>query len=396
MSKQHPVDVARWTTARLIAGAALPLGLLALLIVLFTTTNAGLDLASPAPVERLTIERFVLEPGLISTHVRNTGPAELRIALVSVNDSIWPATASPSEVIPRLGSARIDLRFPWVEGEAYHVAIFSSNSIVFSGKIPVAFATPTPTLPMLGSFTLIGLYVGVIPIALGLAWLPLLRQAGRRAILFLTALTAGVLVVLGIETLAEAVEKGKALPGPFQGLVVVGFGALATFLLLRAVTESRTEAQLASNRRFTLSYLIALGIGLHNLGEGLAIGAAYALGEIALGAFLVIGFIVQNVTEGVAIVVPILRERIRMAHLVGLGALAGLPTIAGTWIGGFTSSPLLGTLFLAIGAGAIFEVLWEVGSLATHESERLRAPFVAFAGVAVGMLVLYLTGLLVA
>jgi ZIP family zinc transporter len=385
------------STSRLVAGALVPLGLLALLIVLFTTTNAGLDLASPAPVEELTIERFVLAPGLISAHVRNTGPAELRVALVSVNDSIWPASSSPSDVIPRLGSARIDLRFPWVEGEAYHVAIFTENSIVFSGDIPVAFATPQPTLPMLGSFALIGLYVGVVPIALGLAWLPVLRQAGRRAVLFLTALTAGVLVILGVETLAEAVEQGQALPGSFQGQAVVGLGAVGMFLLLRAVSRPGADGESrASERRFALSYLIALGIGLHNLGEGLAIGAAYALGEAALGAFLVIGFIIQNVTEGIAIVVPILRERIRILHLVALAALAGLPTIAGTLIGGLTYSPLLATLFLALGAGAIFEVLWEVGRLALRESERLRAPFTALAGVAAGMLVLYLTGLLVA
>jgi zinc transporter ZupT len=284
-----------------------------------------------------------------------------------------------------------------VEGEAYHVAIFTENSIVFSGDIPVAFATPQPTLPMLGSFALIGLYVGVVPIALGLAWLPVLRQAGRRAVLFLTALTAGVLVILGVETLAEAVEQGQALPGSFQGQAVVGLGAVGMFLLLRAVSRPGADGESrASERRFALSYLIALGIGLHNLGEGLAIGAAYALGEAALGAFLVIGFIIQNVTEGIAIVVPILRERIRILHLVALAALAGLPTIAGTLIGGLTYSPLLATLFLALGAGAIFEVLWEVGRLALRESERLRAPFTALAGVAAGMLVLYLTGLLVA
>jgi ZIP family zinc transporter len=384
------------SAARLVAGAALPLGLLVFLIILFTTTNAGLDLASPAPVEELTIERFVLEPGLISAHVRNTGPADLQVALVSLNDSIWPATSSPSDVIPRLGSARIDLHFPWVEGEAYHVAFFTSNSIVFSGEIPVAFATPQPTLPMLGSFALIGLYVGVLPIALGLAWLPVLRRAGRRAVLFLTALTAGVLVILGVETLAEAFDQAEALPGAFQGQAVVGLGAIAMFLALRAVSRSRADDDArASDRRFTLSYLIALGIGLHNLGEGLAIGAAYALGELALGAFLVVGFIVQNVTEGVAIVVPILRERIRLLHLVALCTLAGLPTIGGTLIGGLTYSPLLATLFLAVGAGAIFEVLWEVARLAARESERLRAPFVALGGVVAGMLVLYLTGLVV-
>jgi ZIP family zinc transporter len=382
-------------SARRIAVALLPLALLAILIAVFATTNAGLDLAAPAPVERLSIERFDLSPGIISAHVRNTGPAELRVALVSVNDSIWPASAVPSDVIPRLGSARIDLHFPWVEGEAYEVAFLTSSSIVFRGEIPVAFSTPQPTLRMLGSFALIGVYIGVIPIALGFAWLPLLRQARQRAVLFLTALTAGVLLVLGVDTLAEAVAQGEALPSPFQGLALVAFGVVASFLGLRAISAA-SPATSGADGRFTLSYLVAVGIGLHNLGEGLAIGAAYALGEAALGAFLVIGFIIQNITEGVAILVPIVRERIRAWHLVALCAIAGLPAIAGTIIGGLTHSPLLGTLFLAVGAGAIVAVLWEVGRLALRDAERQRAPFVAFAGLAAGMLVLYITGLLVA
>jgi zinc transporter, ZIP family len=348
------------------------------------------------PVEILTIERFVLEPGLITAHVRNSGPTELTIALASVNDSVWPAIASPSNVVPRLSTATVTLHYPWVQGEAYEVVFFTENALVFRKDIPVAFLTPRPTPAMLGSFTLIGLYVGVLPVALGLLWLPALKRAGPRIMLFLLALTAGVLAVLGIDTLAEALEQGAALPGPFQGLVLVAMGALGAVLGLAAITAAQQELDRdRAGRRLSIAYRIALGIGLHNLGEGLAIGAAYALGEIALGSFLVIGFIIQNITEGVAIIAPILRDRPRLVHLAAMGLLAGGPTILGTWIGGFTYSAVFATFFLALGVGAILQVLVEVGRLTVRETARLQAPLVSLAGVVVGMLLLYATGLLV-
>ena len=373
-----------WAISRSIS---LPIVLLIILIGLVMATISGLGLEAPAPVEELTVERFVLEPGVISAYVRNSGPTSLTIAQVSVNDSIWPATASPSNEIPRLGTATVTLRYPWVEGEAYEVAFFTTNALVFRGSIPVAFATPQPTLATLGRFTLIGVYVGVLPIAIGLLSLPALRRAGSRGMLFLLAFTVGVLVVLGIDTLGEAVEQAARVPGAFQGPLLVGIGALGTVLVLTSV-GARGEKGLR------LAYLIALGIGLHNLGEGLAIGAAYSVGEFALGAFLIVGFILQNVTEGVALVAPILRDKVKLLHLVGLAALAGLPTIVGTWIGGFNASVTLATLFLAIGVGAIAQVLFEVSRLALRESERVSQPAVGLAGVVTGMLLLYATGLM--
>jgi zinc transporter ZupT len=214
--------------------------------------------------------------------------------------------------------------------------------------------------------------------------------------LFLLALTAGVLAVLGIDTLAEALEQGAALPGPFQGMVLVAMGALGAALGLAAITAAQQGVDRDSaGRRLSIAYGIALGIGLHNLGEGLAIGAAYALGEIALGSFLVIGFIIQNITEGVAIIAPILRDRPRLVHLAAMGLLAGGPTILGTWIGGFTYSAVFATFFLALGVGAILQVLVEVGRLTIRETARLQAPLISLAGVVVGMLLLYATGLLV-
>lgn len=374
----------------------LPLLLLAGLIALFTVTNAGLDLEAPAPIEELSIERVTLEPGTIHVNVRNTGPDELTLTLVNINESTWPATASPSNVIPRLGTATLTLHYPWVEGEAYEIAFITSNSIIFETSIPVAFATPEPSLGSALRFALIGLYVGVLPVGLGVLWLPVMRSASRRAMLFLIALTCGVLLVLGIDTFAEALERASAVPGPFQGVVLVFGATVLTAVLLAAIGARQGAGRREPSRApWELAFLIALGIGLHNLGEGLAIGAAYSVGEIALGAFLVIGFIIQNTTEGVAIVVPVMRDRVRPARLVALVAVAGAPAIIGTLIGAFTYSPTFAALFLAVGAGAIFEVLREVGRMTLRESVQLQAPLVAFVGALAGALILYLTGVLV-
>jgi zinc transporter ZupT len=145
-----------------------------------------------------------------------------------------------------------------------------------------------------------------------------------------------------------------------------------------------------------LAYLIALGIGLHNLGEGLALGAAYALGQATLGAFLMIGFMLHNTTEGLGIVAPIARDAPRLKTLVALGLLAGGPTVLGAWLGGLAYSPLYATLFLSVGAGAIAQVIIALYRVVSREVEgSIWTPYTA-GGVVAGMLVMYGTGLFVA
>lgn len=383
-------------TLATLALAVLPLLLLGLVIALFVTTSGGLNLSAPVPVENLVIERFVLEPGYIRAELQNSGAEALTLAQIAINDSVWPATAYPSHVIPRLGKATVTLQYPWVEGEAYLVKFMTANAIAFEGEIPVAFTTPTPSGNMLLSFTLIGIYVGIIPVALGLLWYPALRQLGRRAMMFLLALTVGLLIYLGIDGLAESIEQAARVASPLQGLGLVGLGFVGAFLLLWAVSARQVGIQRTdAARRLSLAYMIALGIGLHNLGEGLAIGAAYAVGAVTLGAFLVIGFIIQNITEGLGIIAPILRDRPRLYHLVLMGLLAGVPTVVGAWAGGFIYSAVAATLFLAIGAGAVFQVVYEIAKLLIADNTKTPAPMLTFAGVTAGMLLLYVTGVLV-
>jgi zinc transporter, ZIP family len=262
-----------WLTALLLL---LPLILLGGVIALFLNTGGGLDLAAPVPIEALTVERTILKPGSIDVIVRNSGPEAVTIAQVSINEAIWPFSVSPETTIPRLGDATVHLNYEWSEGEAYGVNLFTTNAIVFPVEIPVAFTTPEPTGRTFWSFTLIGIYVGIIPIYLGVLWFPALRQLSRRWMVFLLAITAGLLIFLGIDTLAEALEQIGAVPGPFQGIGLVGIGAVTTFLLLETISKSQVAAgRSETSQRLRLAYMIATGIGLHNLGEGLAIGAAW-------------------------------------------------------------------------------------------------------------------------
>lgn len=374
----------------------LPLVLLGGLIWLFLSTGGGLDLEAPVPIEALTVERTVLRPGVIEISVRNASPEPLTISQVVINNAVWPYTATPGPTIPRLGTATIRLDYGWSEGEAYFVRLFTTNAIPFDVEIPVAFVTPQPDARTFWSFTLIGLYVGVVPVYLGLVWFPALRQLGRRAMVFLLALTAGLLVFLGLDTLAEALEQAALIPGAFQGVGLVGIGAVSTFFLLDAIAVRQAAAgRSEAAQRLSLAYMVAIGIGLHNLGEGLAIGAAFNVGEIALGAFLVVGFIIQNITEGLGIIAPVLRDRPGLRHLALLGLVGGAPAILGAWIGGLSPSPTLAVLFLAVGTGAVFEVVYEIAKMIRRDTAREIMPLTVFSGVVSGMLLLWVTGLLI-
>jgi zinc transporter ZupT len=167
-------------------------------------------------------------------------------------------------------------------------------------------------------------------------------------------------------------------------------------LLLDAISKRKTEVSgTEANRGLSIAFMIAIGIGFHNLGEGLAIGAAYSIGEISLGTFLVVGFIIQNITEGLGIIAPVLRDKPSIKNLAFMGLIGGAPAIIGAWIGGYTPSPFLAVLFLAIGAGAIFEVIYEIAKLIKKDARRVPNSLTIFSGVLTGMMLLWITGLLI-
>jgi zinc transporter ZupT len=373
-----------------------PLAALAGVIALFVLTGgAGLNIKPVVPIETVQPGRTILRPGQIELHLRNTSPQPIALSQININEATWPYIIAPGREIPRLARAVVTLDYPWVEGEAYEISLISSNSIQFTTAIPVATATAGASAATLWSFTLIGIYVGIIPILLGMFWLPVLARLGERGMLFLMSATVGLLVFLGIDTISEALELAAELSGTFQGVGIVGIGVAGSWLLLDALARhQRSIERNDTARRMSLATVIAVGIGLHNLGEGLAIGAAYAVGAAALGTFLVIGFIIQNVTEGLGIVAPIAGDRPGIRRLAVLGLIGGGPAIAGAWVGGLVYSQPLAVFFLAVGTGALFQVAFEIGrKLVWKSAAAARSPLTIAGGVVAGMLVLFVTGL---
>jgi len=387
--------------ALVIASALLPLLMMGTILFLLFQRGIGLQLSSPAPIENLEFERVVLRSGEIEAHVINTGPEALTLAQAQIgwtNRASWEFDALPSPTIPRLGRAIVRIPYPWTPGEPYEIALITANSLVFTHEIEIAAETPQPGPQMLGAFALLGIYVGVIPVFLGILWLPFLRSLPRHWYFFLLSLTAGLLVFLGVDALEDALENAARVPGPFQGVALILIGLSMSLLGLYFISGwfKRQRAATEASTPLLLAYTIAFGIGVHNLGEGLAIGGAYALGEFATTFLLVVGFMVHNLTEGVAVVAPVVRSEFRWSHLVWLGLLAGAPTIAGTLLGAFTYTALWAVLFLAIGAGAVFQVVIEI---TRHQIRQAGAASLvsgmSVAGFALGLLIMYVTGLFV-
>ncbi len=377
----------------------LPLLGLGLLLAFIVLNGAGVERDDLPPVEDLTIERVTMPTeNEFVVSVTNGGPDPVTIAQVNVDDALTGFQMESGNPIPSLGSEEITIPYSWVEGDAYGIVLFTNLGTTFETEEPVpAFLTPGFSSGTFFQYALIGFYVGIVPVALGMLWFPFLRRLGTSGINFVLALTVGLLVFLVVDTLLEAGEVAIELPGAFSGIPMVILVSLLTLLGLlgteRLFRRGRTEAS-----RLGTSYRISLGIGLHNLGEGLAIGAAFALGEAALGTFLVLGFTLHNITEGVGIAAPILKEKPKLAHFAGLVLLAGAPAILGTWIGGFAFSNLAATIFLAIGAGAILQVIYEVTRLLLKDSAENKTPALSgvnLGGLTAGIAIMYATALLV-
>jgi zinc transporter, ZIP family len=381
----------------------LPLVLIGALIGGFVLLGGpGLGERSGPPVEEVSVERTVLRPGTIELTLRNDGPDPVEVAQVAVNDAFAPFSADGGREIERLGSTTLHVVYPWIEGEAYEVSVLTSSGATVAAEIPVATETPSADLDFYGLMALLGIYVGVIPVGLGMLWLPFVRRVDVSWIVGLMAFTVGLLAFLAIDAALEGLDIAAEAPAAFGGSALVFAGAIVAYLLLAAVDvhlRRRSEAASGGSSGLYLALLVALGIGLHNLGEGLAIGSAYTTGALALGAFLVVGFAIHNTTEGLAIVAPMrggggASVRPGLGRLLGLGLLAGAPAVLGAWIGAAAFNPSLAALLFGIGVGAIARVIVQIAPSMRDGDGRFLHP-VSVAGMIAGIAALYVTGLLV-
>lgn len=432
---------------RIVAAAFIPFIVLAVMIFLLFSPTFQSFINSGIPLPDVAIEKieFRENPSQIVAFIRNVGPTEITIAQADVNDRIHAAAIEPSKTLSRLSDAKVIIPFFWNPAEPYEVGITTDDGTRFSKTIEAAALAPNPDSGQIIFFAVIGIYVGIIPVMIGLLWYPFIRSMSRNKYNFFLSLTAGLLVFLGIDALIESNELATDnVSSIFSGQMLIVIVTTISFIGLLYASEKLTQraikksmstaaAETASTyipysnstatsssptksqvdqremqelvRPLAISLMIAIGIGLHNFGEGLAIGAAVLLGEIALSTFLIIGFTLHNTTEGLAIVAPLAKSRkLMLRRLVLMGMIAGAPTIAGAWIGGFLYSPIATIIFLSIGAGAIFQVVYSIGSWVLRPVDNtdkdknkkiVKVNLFTIAGFAIGMVIMYVTGLLV-
>jgi ZIP family zinc transporter len=380
--------------------AAVPLALIAAAIATFTLLGGpGLDERRGPPVEELAVERTVLRPGEIELTLRNTGPDPVEVAQVAVADGYVAFDADPSGEIGRLGEQKLRLNYAWQEGSPYEVSMLTSTGATITHEIDAAVETPETGTSFYGLMTVLGIYVGVIPVMLGMLFIPLLRRISDSWLTLFMAFTIGLLAFLALDGYLEGTEIGALSGGAFGGVELLFLGAALSYLLLTALDRKLKagvkQRRAAGEGGFRLALMIAIGIGLHNLGEGLAIGSAYAVGALALGAFLVVGFALHNTTEGLAIVAPMAREEPpSLRRLIALGLIAGAPAIVGAVIGASAYNQELATFLIGVGVGAIVQVIVQLLPSIRDSDGRALHPL-SIAGILAGAIALYATGLLV-
>jgi zinc transporter ZupT len=382
--------------------AVVPVILLAAVVGVFVTSGGSLvDLIgrNPPSPDEFDIRRVEFKPGEIKIRVTNPQRDDLTIASVAVDNAIVPFSVDGDRELGRLRSAAIIVPYEWVEDEPISVGVTSSTGIETTEEIAAAVETPGVSVKGFLGYGVIGFLVGVVPIALGLLWLPSLRRADPRWLAAFLALTAGLLTFLGIEALGEAFQRQAELPEPVAGAGLVLLGVALSYLTMTFLGMRLAGGeQSAAVGAVALALLVAVGIGVHNFGEGLAIGTSFAFGELTLGTFLIVGFMIHNVTEGLGIAAPAAESgvRVRITRLVLLALIAGAPAILGAWLGGFASSDFLAVVFFAAAAGAALEVVVEVGRyVARRAAGGLRSGWV-IGGFLAGIIAMYVTGLLAA
>ena len=382
---------------KMIASGIIPFAFLILMIAyIFGPGSDLLDLGIPLP--EVTIEKVEFMESEIQATVRNTGPIPVEVVMADINDRIQPAAIEPDRFLERYETALVRIPFSWNEAEPYIIGITIEDGTRFEKEIEAAAPALEPSLELAGFFAIIGTYVGIIPVMIGLLWLPFIKRLSKNKYHFFLALTAGLLLFLGIDSVEEALEVSEeGLSASFNGALLVVTVIVFSFLGLYYSGEKlikRAESKKMA-KPVAVALMIAIGIGLHNFGEGLAIGAAVGLGSIAFSTFLIVGFALHNTTEGIAIAAPMSRGKAMIGKLAGLGMIAGAPVIFGAWLGGFVYSPFTSVIFLSIGAGAIFQVIITILRWIREEGDKNLSSAAVASGFAIGMLIMYLTSILI-
>ncbi|CAE6493966.1 ZIP family metal transporter [Candidatus Nitrosotenuis uzonensis] len=387
------MESAKSSRVKLVVSGIIPLVLLGIMIFyLFGPGSELLNFGIPLP--QITLEKIEFVDSEIHVTVRNTGPIEVSIAQADVNDRVQPAAIEPDRHLARFEAAKVRIPYSWNEAEPYEIGLTVHDGTRFSSSVTAAAPAMKPSLELVSYFAIIGTYVGIIPVLIGLLWFPFIAKMSRAKYTFFLAITVGLLIFLGIDAIEEGVEiSAQRLAGAFNGQLLIATVTICSFVALYYISERLVSRVSAASKSVAIALMVAIGIGLHNLGEGLAIGAAIGLGEVALSTFLIVGFTIHNTTEGLAIAAPMARQKPMIAKLAAMGLIAGAPAIFGAWIGGFEYSPVASIIFLSVGAGAIFQVVAVILNWIRRDGSLLSAPIVA--GIAIGMIIMYITSIII-
>lgn len=383
--------------AKVIASGLIPfLFVILLMVYIFGPGAELLDFGVILP--EITIEKVDFVDSEIQATVRNTGHIPVEIVMADINDRIQPAAVEPDRFLERFETTLVRIPFEWNVAEPYTIGITVEDGTRFEKEIKASAPALEPSLDLAIFFAVIGTYVGIIPVMIGLLWLSFIKKISKQKYHFFLALTVGLLLFLAIDSIEEAIEvSNENLAASFNGTLLVATVTILSFLGLYYTGNKLVEK--AGSSKFTkpvaIALMISIGIGLHNFGEGLAIGAALGMGSIAFSTFLIVGFALHNTTEGIAIAAPMSRGKLMIGKLAAMGIIAGSPAIFGAWIGGFVYSPFTSVIFLAVGAGAIFQVIVVIMKWIQEENDRNLSTIAVVSGIAVGMLVMYLTSILI-
>jgi zinc transporter ZupT len=391
------MEIKKTSKGKLLASGLVPFALVILLIAyIFGPGGDLLELGTPLP--EITIEQVYFVKGEIQVSVRNTGPIPVEVVMADINDRIQPSAIEPDRFLERFETSLVRIPFEWNEAEPYIIGITIEDGTRFEKEIKAAAPALEPSGNLIGFFAIIGTYVGIIPVMIGLLWLPFIKRISKAKYNFFLAITVGLLLFLGIDAIEEAVEvSDEFLASSFNGALLVTTIVIISFLGLYYSGNKLVERANSSPyaKPVAIGFMIAIGIGLHNFGEGLAIGAAVALGEIAFSSFLIVGFALHNTSEGFAIAAPLAKGKPMIGKLAVLGLIAGTPAIFGAWLGGFVFSPFTAIVFLSIGSGAIFQVIVVILQWIREESDKRLSSVSLASGLSIGMLIMYVTSILV-
>jgi ZIP family zinc transporter len=261
--------------------------------------------------------------------------------------------------------------------------------------------TATPTLSALLNATAVGVLLFLFWDVLSSAWAPIdaalssahlgkggLGAAAGYGVLFAAGLATGLLALVYYESWMG--HQLMQIKRPVAGLGDRGPGAMG----VTEVTGPRAGRLATWSAARRLSLLIAMGIGLHNFAEGLAIGQSSASGELTLALPLVIGFALHNGTEGFGIVAPLVSDTDAEGNklvpswgfLLAMGAIGGGPTVVGTMVGYQFTSEALSVVFLTLAAGSILYVVTRLVAVAQKTRRSDLLAYGLLAGLVAGFL----------